>query len=133
MFGSGDDAIVFRVIALHPGDESGSHFGGQERVLAISLLATPPAGIPKNVNVRRPEVQPFHDVAVASTHRLVMLGACFSADHNRHVVNERGVESCRQTNRLGKHGSRTSSGYAMQGLTPPVIGRHLEAWNGASL
>ena len=52
---SGDGAEVVEVISLDSGDEGHAEPGGEERVLAVGLLAAAPAGIAEDVDVGGPE------------------------------------------------------------------------------
>src|SRR5207249_1942382 len=82
---------------------------GEEWIFAVGLLATTPARIAKDIDIWRPEVEAFHDVAASGSHRLVMLGPSLGADYNRHFVDRGNVESSRQANRLRKHGGDTGA------------------------
>ena len=132
VLGGRNGAEVARVVALHAGDEGHAHAPGQEGIFAVGLLAAAPARVSENVDVRRPEVQAFEDVAVARAYRLRMLDAAFGADRLGHGVNCRRVEGGGQPNRPGKLG-RAIHLHAVQRLAPPVVGRNLEARNRASL
>ena len=57
VLGGGDDAVVARIVALHAGDEGYAHAGGEKGIFAVGLLAAAPAGIAKDVDVGRPEVE----------------------------------------------------------------------------
>ena len=77
--------------------------------------------------------RPFHDVSPAGANRLVVFGSGLGADHDRHVVNQRGIKGCRQSNGLRKNGGRASVGDAVQGFAPPVVGGNLQSRNRARL
>ena len=64
VLGRGDHAIVVRIVALHAGNEGHAHAAGEERILAVGLLAAAPARIAEDVNVGCPEVEAFQDVAM---------------------------------------------------------------------
>src|ERR1022692_4222695 len=68
-----DHAKILRVIALQSGDKSYAHPTRDKWILAVGFLPAPPARIAEDIDVRRPEVQALHDVAVSSARRLVML------------------------------------------------------------
>src|SRR5271154_4432044 len=51
----GNSAEVGRVIALEAFDEGDTETGGEEGVLAVGLLASAPAWIAEDVDVRRPD------------------------------------------------------------------------------
>ena len=52
VLGSGDNAEVFRIVALHSGHEGDAHAGSQKRIFAVRFLAASPAGITKDVDIR---------------------------------------------------------------------------------
>ena len=66
-------------------------------------------------------------------YRLIVFRASFGADDDRHLVNQRIVKRRRQPDRLGKHRRGPGIGHSVQGLAPPVIGRHLQVGNRARL
>ncbi len=132
VLGGRDDAVVVRIVALHAGDEGNAHPRGQERVFAISLLAAAPTRIAEDVDVGRPEVQPFKDVAVPGTHILHMLDAALGADGYGHFVNLRRIECRRQTDRLRKLCGSIHRD-AVQRLAPPIVRWNIEPRNGPRL
>src|SRR5215471_15403215 len=133
MFGCRDHAVIIRIITLESAHKGDAHLAGQKWIFAISFLAATPAGIAKDIDIRRPEVQTLHNVAMSGPYRLIMLGAGLSADHYRHVVNKRSIESCRQPDGLRKYRSGSSSSHAVQSLAPPVVGKHMQPGDGARL
>ena len=74
---------------LQAADELHSKCAGEKWVLAIGLLATTPAWIAKNVDVRRPkrEAKIFAGSAVVSLTVIVVFGACFGGDNIGFLVN----------------------------------------------
>ena len=92
MFRSRDHPVILRVVTLQSGDESHSHAAGKVRIFAVGFLAASPARVAEDVDIRRPEVEPFHDVAASGFDRLIMLGARFGTDDDRHLVNQRLIE-----------------------------------------
>ena len=133
VLGSGDDAVVARVVALHAGHKGHAHARGQERIFAVGLLAAAPAGIAEEVEVGRPEVEALEDVGVAAAaHGLGILDARLGADGFGHLVDGGRIEGCRQGDWLGELG-RPFGQHTVQRLIPPVIGRNIEARNGARL
>src|SRR5579864_754751 len=88
MFRSRDDPEVFGIVPLQPGYKSHAHASSEKRIFAVSLLPPSPAWIAKDVDIRRPEVQALHNVPVACLHSLVMFSPSFSANNNRHLVNQ---------------------------------------------
>ena len=63
MFGRGDHPVICGIVALQAGDERDAHAPGEERIFAIGFLAASPARIAKDVDVGRPEIEAFEDVA----------------------------------------------------------------------
>jgi len=104
VLGGGDDAVVARVVALHAGDEGYAHTGGEVRIFAVSLLTAAPVRITEDVDVGRPEVEDFKDVAVAGADGLHMFDATFGADHHAHVVDAGRIEGGGEADGLGELG-----------------------------
>ena len=88
----GHGAEVIQVRALHAADEGAAHAAGQERILAVGLLAAAPAWVAEDVDVRRPEGQPEEDAVIAFALRLVVFRAGFLADGVTHRVDRRGSQ-----------------------------------------
>ena len=105
---------------------------GEERILAVGLLAAAPARVAEDVEVRGPEIETSHDADVSGAHVLHMLDAPLDADIDRHRMNCRDVESRGQADRLGKLGYAAID-HSVQRLAPPVVGRNVEPRNGARL
>ncbi len=124
-----DHAKILRIISLQSGYERHTHAPGEKRIFSVRLLSTPPARIAEDIDIRRPEIQPLHNVAPPRPHRLVVLCPSFRPDDDRHLVNQRIIKRGRQPDRLGKHGRRSGIGNAVQRLTPPVVIRHLQVGN----
>ena len=120
-----DHPQVLGIVALHAGYVGDPHPSCKVGVLAIGLLAAPPARIAEDVQIRRPEIQPHAD-EVSMANLLVVLGAGLGSDRRRQVLNQGRIEACPQPDRLGKYRCR-SLRHAMQRLAPPVIGRDLES------
>ena len=133
MFGRGDHSKIFRVVSLHSGNKGDSHPSGKKWIFTVGFLAAAPAGIAENIYVRRPEIQAFHDVATAGAHRLVMLGARFCTDYDRHFVNQRRIKSRGESDRFREHGGGSGIGDAVKSFAPPVVARHLQPRNGSCL
>src|SRR5579859_1766145 len=133
MFRRGYHAEIFRILPLQACHKRYTHAAGQERIFAIRLLSTPPARIAEDVDIRRPEVEAFHDVAASSAHSLVVLRSGLSSNDDGHLMDGLVIKCGRQANGLGKYGSCTSIGNTMQGLAPPVISRYLQPGDSARL
>src|SRR6185312_625165 len=132
MLRRGNHTVIFRIVALHACYKGNAHAGSQERIFAVSFLSTSPARIAKNVDVGSPEIQPFKDVAMAIAHALDVLDSSLGADCNCHPVNGVRIEGCSQANGFRELGGPIS-GYAMQGLAPPVVVRYVQSGNGPGL
>ena len=132
VFGCRNHSIVLWVVALHARDKRNPHARCQERIFAIGFLPTTPTGIAKDIDVGRPEVQAFENIAMPIPQRLDMLDSPFGADHNRHSMDRIGVERRSQTDRLRKLCCPVRRD-AVQRLTPPVISGHFKTWDSARL
>src|SRR6202023_2595788 len=64
MFARRDRPWVIPGVALPAGNECYAHLAGQERVFAVSLLPAPPAGIAKDIDIRRPEGKAVEDAMI---------------------------------------------------------------------
>src|ERR1700733_4837204 len=133
MLGRGNHPKIFWVVTLHSGNESDSHSSSKKWIFAVGFLTAAPAGIPENVNVRRPEIQALHDVATSGAHRMVMLCARFRADYDCHVVDQRRIKACGESNRFREDGSSSGIGNSMKSFTPPVVAWDLQARDGSCL
>src|SRR5690348_12410238 len=114
MLRSGNHPEIFRIVALQTRNERDAHAAGKKRILAISLLPAPPAWIAEDIDIGRPEVEPFHDVPPSSTHCLIVLGPSLSSDHDCHLMDQRIVESGGQSDGLGKNRGSAGIGHSMQ-------------------
>ena len=132
VLGSGDDAEILRIVALHACNIGHAHARGQKRVFAVGFLTSSPAGITKDVDVGRPKVQARHEVVFPSAHRLYMLDASLGADDHRHLVDGRHIKGGGQANGLRKLRGAVVQ-HAVQRLAPPVVSRDVEARNGPGL
>ena len=74
--------------------------------------------------------RPSKRARVPGSHGLGVLDPALVADGLGHLMNASGVERRGEADRLGEHG-RTADGDAVQGLTPPVVGRNAETRNRA--
>ena len=80
VLGRGDRLEVFGIVALHAGDEGHAQLGGEKGIFAVGFLPAPPAGIAKDVDVGRPEIEAEEDAVVPFALRLVVLGASLGGD-----------------------------------------------------
>ena len=128
MLGRGHHIGQVGIVALHAGDKGDAHMRGQERVLAIGLLAPAPARIAIDVDVRRPCIQPGADFAQMARFAAQRVErAHLDADRAGHVMDERRVERGGKAYGLGEIGGGHRADRAMQAFRPPVIGRDIQA------
>src|SRR6185312_654141 len=103
MLGGGDGAKILRIVALHTLNESAADLSGQERILAIGLLAATPARIAEDVDVGRPEIEALGDAVILTRPaRHVELDPRLGADGDAHLLDARRVKGGGQTDRFGK-------------------------------
>ena len=127
---------VVRVGSLHPRHERHAHAGREIRILAVGLLAASPARVAEDVDVGRPVRQPGGAAGQRRQRvrprwrrtrlRVVVLGAGLGGDRVGHLPQQRRVPGGGQADGLREHG-RPALHDAVQGLVPPVVGRHAEA------
>ena len=115
---------IIGIVALHGFYKCNTHGAGEVRVFAISFMSTPPAGVPKNIDVRRIKSEPLIQTIFSFTLKLVVLCPCFITDHYTHFINGFIIKCCRQANGLGKRGCQAGTCNTMQCFVPPVI-----SWN----
>ena len=128
VFGSGDHAIIMRIVALHAGDESNGHTTTEERIFPIGLLAATPARVAEDIDVRGPKVKTFKDVRVPGAHILGVFDPALNSNSSGHLVNARSIECRRETDRLGEFCGAVRDD-AMQSFAPPVISWNVETRN----
>jgi hypothetical protein len=68
-------------------------------------------------------------VALATTLLVMELGSRLGSDHRSHLVYQRHIEGCSQSDRFGEYGDSHAAD-AMQRFVPPVVLRNLQPWNG---
>ena len=127
-------AVIVRIVPLHPRDKRHAHSPSQEWIFSVRLLPTAPARIAKDIQVRRPEIQPMKDqaISVIRRRRLLINHACLGADVDRHFMNFGRVEGRCQPDRLGKL-RRSHHRHAVQRLAPPVVPLYSQPRNRACL
>ncbi len=123
----GHGAEVIQVRALHAPDEGAAHAAGQERILAVGLLAAAPAWVAEDVDVRRPEGKPEEDAVIAFALCLVVFGARFLADGVAHHVDRRRIPSGGHADSLGKDGDVAGPCHTVQSLVPGLVVGNLRA------
>ena len=130
VFGGRDDLEIVRILALQSFDERHGHAAGEERIFAIGLLAAAPARIAKDVDVGRPEGEAEVAGVVVVANGLVVFRARFGGDDVGDAVNQIGVESGRESDRLREDSGLTGTGDAVQGFVPPVVSGNVETPDG---
>ncbi len=76
VLGSGDGFQEMRVIALKTGHEGNTETAGEEGIFAVSFLATAPARISEDVDIRRPEGEAEVAAGVVMKKGVVVFGPC---------------------------------------------------------
>ena len=94
---------------------------GEEWVLAVGLLPAAPAGIAKDVDVGRPDVEAVVDAVVVLAESLGVLGAGLGGDLRCGFMQQRGVPCGSQTDSLREYGGVSGAGDAVQAFVPPVV------------
>ena len=130
MLRGGDHQRPVGVGALHAGDEGDTHACGEERVLAIGFLATPPARVAEDVDVGRPGVEPGTDMADASGLAGERVEAAYlGADRPGDVMHHRGVEAGGEPDGFGEVGGGERAERAVERFGPPIVGGDAEPWD----
>src|SRR4051812_24493727 len=132
MLGSRNHAIVLRIITLHSRHKGHAHSRREKRIFSVSFLPASPARIAKDVDVRRPKIQSFEDIAVTCANCLRVFDSPFDSNSNGHLMNRLSIEGRRQPNRLRKLGSVIEHD-AVKALAPPVIRWNSQSRNGSRL
>ncbi len=128
VFGRCDCEVIPGIVALQSGDISYAYAAGEERVFDVGLLAAAPARVAKDVQVRRPEIEPTHNAGVPSRRFCTCLMRPSTQICAAMVFMPRGIEGRSQSDGLRILGHAFVD-HSMQGLAPPLIRRNIEAWN----
>src|ERR1700735_4745165 len=102
-----------------------AHAAREKRIFAVGLLPAAPAGVAEDVDVGRPEVEAFKDIAVACAHGLHMLDAAFCADDDGHGMNGLRIEGSAEADGLRELRCAVCSA-AVERLAPPIVRRNVE-------
>ncbi len=122
VLGGGGRVQVLAVARLQPADEGDTELAGEERILAVGLLAAAPARIAEDVDVRREEGQAQEQpTALAGLHGLVVLDPRLAADRLGHLVDGGRVEGRAQADRLRKDRRDPVVRDPVQRLRPQVV------------
>ena len=128
MLGAGGGFHGFAA-ALEAPDVGFAQLGGEEGVLAVSLVPPAPAGVPEDVDVGGPEGQALVNVPVVLGGEGVVLGPALGGGCVSQLFQKLLVKHGRQADGLGKAGGGARPGHAVKGLVPPVVGGDPQAGN----
>src|ERR1700749_2727504 len=109
VLGRGDGAEIVGVLTLDALDKCGAETRGEERILAVGFLAAAPAGITKDVDIRRPDGEAEVAFVIAVADGVVVLCASFSGDDFADGVDERLIPGGGVSDGLRKHGGETGA------------------------
>ena len=98
----------------------------QVGILPVGLLASPPARIPEDIDIRRPEGQSLIDIPVPKRAEGIVLGTPFNGDHIRNLLDQFFVKCRAKGDRLRETGRGACPGNSVQALVPPVIGGDMQ-------
>ena len=98
-----------------------THDAGQIGVFSVGFLASSPAGITEDIDIRCPhrEAVELLVLARATLHTLVVLGTELSRGHIETLVEEVRIPRGSHGYRLRKHGDIALIGSTMKRFTPP--------------
>ena len=133
VFGSGYYLEISRIIPLQPLYKSLPQLAGEVRIFAIGLVAAPPAGVAKNIDIGRPKRQPLIQTSLSPADKLVVLGTCFIGCNHPYLLDQLSIPGSRHTDSLRKNRCVASPGNAVQTLVPPVVGRKGKALDARSI
>ena len=122
--------MAFQASSLEAADVLDGEGGRKQGILTGSLLSAPPAGIPEDIHVGRPEGE--------TRLTQVVHGPRLHRDGAGHRAPERAIEGGGLEEHLREHGGRGDGAAAevdagpigrkpVQGLGPPIIGRQAES------
>ena len=131
VLGSGNDLQVFGIVALQTGYKSHSNPAREERIFAVSFLASAPARIAKDIDVGRPKGEAVVAAGISVLYSIVVLGARFGRDDVGHAVNEVGVPRGGEADGLRENSGMTGASDAVQAFVPPIVGGNTKARDGA--
>ncbi len=127
VLGSRDDFQVFGIRSLHARNKCNRHSTGEKWIFAVGLLPASPAGVAKDVDVRRPERQPEESFVLIVAHGLVVLSTRLSRDGLCHRVYKVGIPRSRHADDLREIGGVPSESYTVQSLIPPIVLRNAKS------
>ena len=103
----------------------------RKRIFAVGFLAAAPAGIAKDVDVRRPEGESVKDAVVAFALGLVVFGTGLGGDDVAHGVDDGGIPCSGHANGLGENGCVSGASHTVKRFVPGLIVGNAEARDGS--
>src|SRR5688572_24994956 len=100
VLGSGNDFQILRIVTLQSVDECHTETAGEVRIFSVSLLATSPAWIAKDIDVWRPERQTVKPIVVTTSLCFVILGAPLVRDHRGDAIHQWRIKGGSESDRL---------------------------------
>ena len=128
-----DDLGMLQVRALKAPYEGNADPAGEERILAIGLLAPAPTRIAEDIDVGRPDGQPLEQTAIGIDRLGVEFGARLDRDDIADLFDQRRIPGRGHAHRLREDGRGTVARDAVQPFAPPVISRQVERGFGRRL
>ena len=117
------------VIALKSEYGSLAHYGCEERIFAIGLLASSPTRVSEDVYVRCPEGQSIVLLVQSFPDCLIVFCTSLIGNHGECPQVLFRIEGCRHTDGLRKYGCYTGTRNSVQGFVPPVVVRNAETFD----
>ena len=128
MLGTRCRAQIFS-LSLQTFDICNTQYCNQCRVFSISLMSTPPAGIPEEIDIGRPKCNSFINITVFMFFIFIIFGSRLRRNGNSYPLQQFFFKSCSKPDCLWKNSCCTRSCNTMQALIPPVILRNIQMWN----
>ena len=110
-----------------------SVFGGQIRIFAVSLMSSAPSRITENIDIGRPEGQPFVYISVIVFCICIILCTSFLGGYIRNLLSQFCIKHSRQTDSLRKHCGYARTRQTVKSLVPPVVCRNAQPFYGRSI
>src|SRR6185437_16908747 len=125
MFRASHREHVVRIISLNALDEFDANFTREKWIFAVGLLAPPPARIPEDVDVGRPESQtiPPLGIAIMLVHVIIEFRTPLNADDRSLLMKQARIPGRRATDRFRKYGGHTIVGDSVQCFIPIIVSR----------
>ena len=121
MLGAGGGLQGIGIVALHTLNKADAEAARQERILAVSFVATAPAGIAEDVDVGGPDGQTLENVAVAVGAAHIVLAASLNADSVADLLHHVLVKGGGHADGLGEDGGSARAADTVDALAPPVV------------